>query len=73
MESKRKIVNGETVCECEFSVNELSVMYNALIRLWCNIDEKRANAGDRPSAAFYYEQCEKLDKIIYKVDAIINP
>ena len=73
MESKRKIVNGETLCECEFSVNELSAMYNALIRLWCNIDEKRAKAGDSPSSEFYYEKCEKLDKIIYKVDAIINP
>lgn len=73
MESKKKIVNGETVYECEFSVGELSAIYNGLIRLWLNLDEKRAKAGDSPSAGFYYEECEKLDTIIYKVDAIINP
>ena len=73
MEVKKKIVNGETVCECELSVNELEMIYTALNRLWCNLDEKRAKAGDRPSAGFYYEKCEKLDKIIYKIEDIINP
>ena len=71
MESKKKIVNGETVCECEFSVNELSVIYNALNRLWCHLDEKRVDAGDSPSAEFYDEQCEKLSTLFYKVDSIL--
>ena len=73
MESKKKIVNGETVCDCEFSVNELSIIYNALNRLWCQLDEKRVEAGDSPSAEFYGEQCEKLSTLFYKVDSILVP
>lgn len=72
MEIKRKIVNGETVCECEFSINELSVVYNALNRLWCCLDEKRVGAGDSPSTEIYDEQCKKVDTILYKVDSFIE-
>ena len=73
MESKRKIVNGETVCECEFSVDELDMIYNALNRLWCHLDEKRVEAGDSPEAEFYDEECEKISTLFYKVDSILVP
>ena len=73
MENKRKIVNGETVVECELSTNELEFIYNALNRLWCELDEKRVCAGDSPTAEFYEEQCEKLSTLFYKVDSILVP
>ena len=71
MESKKKIVNGETVVDCELSINELEMIYNALNRLWCHIDEKRVEAGESPAAEFYDEQCEKLSTLFYKVDSIL--
>ena len=72
MESKRKIVNGETVCECEFSVNELGVVYGALVRLWNDIDEKIVEAGDSPSEEFYDEYCQKVDRLVDKIRNIMR-
>ena len=71
MESKKKIVNGETVVECELSMNEFEMIYAALNRLWCHIDEKRVAAGDSPAAEFYDEECEKISTLFYKVDSIL--
>ena len=73
MKSKKKIVNGETVVECELSIGELEIIYNALNRLWCRLDEKRVESGDSPAAEFYEEQCEKLSTLFYKVDSILVP
>ena len=73
MESKRTNVNGENVVECVLSVNELKMIYNALIRLWCNLVENRVNAIESSSEEFYYEQCGKLETLIYEVYDIINP
>ena len=71
MESKRKIVNGETVCECELSVNELAIIYNALNRLYCQLDESRANARSIDKQEFYSECCDKVDRLIDKVHNIM--
>lgn len=71
MKSKKKIVNGETMYECELNINELEIIYNALNRLWCHLDEKRVEAGDRPAAEFYDEQCKKISTLFYKVDSTI--
>ena len=72
MESKKKIVNGETVRKCELTRNELSVLLPALNRDYCRIDEKRVNAGDTLSAYFYDEVCEKVNALIDKVQCIID-
>lgn len=71
MESKRKIVNGETVVECEFSVNELAIIYNALNRLYCQLDESRANARSIDKQEFYDECCQKVDRLIDKIHNIM--
>ena len=65
MESKRKIVNSETVCE--LSVNELAIIYNALNRLYCQLDENRVNARSIDKQEFYDECCQKVDRIIGKL------
>ena len=71
MESKRKIVNGETVVECELSVNELAIIYNALNRLYCQLDESRENARSIDKREFYDECCQKVDRLIDKVHNIM--
>lgn len=71
MESKRKIVNGEAVCECELSVNELGIIYNALNRLYCQLDENRVNAIRLDKQEFYDECCQKVDRLIDKVHNIL--
>ena len=71
MENKRKIVNGETVVECELSVDELAIIYNALNRLFCQLDEKRVKARVIDSQEFYDEGCHKVDRLIDKVHDII--
>ncbi len=68
MESKRKIVNGETVVECEFSVNELAMFCNALNRLYCQIDEKRL-LSQFPEA--YDEKCDKISALVEKVQDLV--
>ena len=71
MESKKKIVNGETVVDCELSVNELAMIYNALNRTFCQLDEKRANASSPSTKEFYDEKCAKVDRLIEKVHDIM--
>lgn len=71
MESKRKIVNGDTVCACELSVNELAIIYNALNRLYFQLDESLANARSIDKQEFYDEYCQKVDRLIDKVHNIM--
>ena len=68
MESKRKIVNGETMVDCEFSINELALMCNALNRLYCQTDEKRL-ISQFPEA--YDEKCDKIIAILEKVQDLV--
>ena len=68
MESKRKIVNGEAVCD--LSLSELSIIYNALNRLYCQLDENRVNARSLDKQEFYEEYCQKVDRLIDKVNNI---
>lgn len=71
MESKRKIVNGETVITCELSANELAIIYNALIRLFCQLDEKRIKASSQSSKEYFDERCQIVDRLIDKVHNIM--
>ena len=71
MENKRKIVNGETMYTCEFTDVELAAIYNALNRLYCQLDDKREKAGDSPAAEHYEQMAEKVDKLIAKVSGIM--
>ena len=68
MENKRKIVNGGIGGKCVFSDEELDIIYNALDRLYCQLDEKRANACEISAADFYNEQCEEVLALLDKVD-----
>ena len=70
MENKRKIVNGEKVYTCEFTANDLAAIYNGLNRLYCQLDEKRENAGDSPAAELYEQMAEKVNQVIDKVHDI---
>ena len=71
MESKRKIVNTDTGCECELSVNELAIICNALSRLYCQLDESGANARSIDKQEFYDKYCQKVDRLIGKVNDIL--
>ena len=71
MESKKKIVNGETVCECELSVNELTIIYNELKRLYCQLYESRANARSIDKQEFYCKCCQKVDRLVDKIRNIM--
>ena len=71
MESKRKIVNCETVIECELSANELAIIYNALNRRFCELDEKRVKATSPTTKEYFDECCQKVDRLIDKVHNIL--
>ena len=71
MESKRKIVNGETVCECELSVDELEMIYSALNRNFCRLDQKRIEASSPYAKEFFGEKCAKVDRLIDKVHDLL--
>ena len=69
MESKRKIVNGDKVYE--LSVNELTIIYNELKRLYCQLYESRANAISIDKQEFYGECCQKVDRLVDKIRNIM--
>ena len=69
MEVKRKIVNGEAVCE--LSLNELAIIYNSLNRLYCQLDGSRTNARSIDKQEFYDEYCKKVDRLTDKIHNIM--
>ena len=71
MESKKEIVNGETVVECKLTRKELVLIYNALNRLYCETDEKRVKTTSPILSELYGEKCDSINSILENIFDIV--